>query len=64
MSESSDIFDLKLESTSLNMQNCQQSKNLDSCMKCEHMIGCEIRKEYVKAVYESMSKGQQGDFEF
>jgi len=46
------------------LQECQKNRQLDSCFKCELMFDCEIRKEYVKAVYESMSLGQGGGFEF
>ncbi len=43
---------------------CQNERNVDSCLKCEKIIGCEIRSDYVKKVYESMSKGEGGGFEF
>ena len=43
---------------------CQEERNVDSCLKCEKIIGCEIRSDYVKKVYESMSKGEGGGFEF
>ena len=43
---------------------CQKEHGVDSCMKCEKIIGCELRGEYVKKVYESMNKGQGGGFEF
>jgi len=31
---------------------------------CDKLFECALRDEYVKAVYESMSKGQGGGFEF
>ena len=43
---------------------CQKEHNVDSCMKCEKILGCEVRNDYVKKVYESMNKGQGGGFEF
>ncbi|WP_300366279.1 hypothetical protein [Hydrogenimonas sp.] len=43
---------------------CQNEQKVDSCMKCEKIIGCDIRSDYVKKVYESMSKGEGGGFEF
>jgi len=43
---------------------CQKEMELQSCLKCKKIIGCEIRNEYVKKVYESMNKGQGGGFEF
>ncbi len=46
------------------LQQCQQNKGYISCLKREQLIGCQVRQEYVKAVYESMSKGQHGDFDF
>ena len=47
-----------------NVQNCQTDKNQKSCFTCEKLFDCEIRKKYVKTVYESMSHGQSGGFEF
>ncbi len=46
------------------VQNCQKKMEVDSCMKCKKMFECQIRQNYVKAVYESMSLGQSGGFEF
>ncbi len=46
------------------LQKCQKDKNIDSCMKCKKTFECEIRKNYVNAVYESMSHGETGGFEF
>jgi len=46
------------------LQQCQKKMNVDSCMKCEKTFECEIRKDYVKSVYESMSHGETGGFEF
>ena len=43
---------------------CQKEMKVESCLKCAKIIGCEIRNEYVKKVYESMNKGQGGGFEF
>jgi len=43
---------------------CQKERNLTSCFPCEQVIGCQIRQEYVRAVYESMGKGSKGGFEF
>lgn len=47
-----------------NIQNCQNSKNKTSCFECESLFDCEIRKRYVKTVYDSMSHGESGGFEF
>jgi len=47
-----------------NLKDCQNSLENTSCFDCEKLFDCEIRKEYVNAVYSSMSKGQSGGFEF
>lgn len=59
-----DDFARLLEDKTALLQQCQQDKNQSSCLKCENLIGCEIRNAYVQAVYDSMSKGNQGDFDF
>lgn len=59
-----DSFMQNLQNKTMVLQQCQQSKGFSSCSMCEQLIGCGIRVEYVRAVYESMSKGQQGDFDF
>ncbi len=46
------------------LKACQQGKSLASCLKCEAILECEVRKQYVNAVYESMNKGAGGGFEF
>jgi len=46
------------------LQECQANKQLRSCLKCEDVIGCKVRDDYVKAVYQSMNKGESGGFEF
>ena len=46
------------------LQTCQKENNLQSCTPCEKFFDCEIRKQYVKAVYSSMNKGSGGGFEF
>lgn len=64
MNEILTIYQQDLSAKKELLQKCQQSKNIDSCMKCEKIFECETRKTYVKAVYESMAKGQGGGFEF
>lgn len=59
-----DLFEKNLSEKTAILQECQKDKELHSCSECESFIGCEVRNEYVKAVYESMSKGQQGNFDF
>ncbi len=46
------------------LKDCQKNLQLQSCFDCEKLFDCEIRKKYVDAVYNSMSKGQSGGFEF
>ena len=59
-----DEYELRLEQKLRELQECQQEQNLDSCMKCDNIFSCELRKSYVESVYESMRKGQDGGFEF
>lgn len=63
-SEVSDIFEQNLQEKKALLQACQKEKELFTCSDCEKMFECEIRKTYVKAVYESMAKGHGGGFEF
>ncbi len=59
-----DKYQKQLKEKTVQLKKCQKDNNVDSCLKCKKIIGCEIRKNYVDAVYESMSKGQGGGFEF
>jgi hypothetical protein len=63
MQESSP-FEERLNAMIAKVQQCQKENSLDSCMKCNKLIGCDLRKEYVQTTYESMSKGEIGGFEF
>ena len=58
------IFEERLDEAIIRLKACQQEKNAKSCSLCEFYIGCEIRHAYVQAVYDSMSKGETGGFEF
>ena len=62
--ESNDIYQEQLETQKQLLEECQHSKGLSSCLRCELINGCEIRDNYVKSVYASMNKGQDGGFEF
>ena len=58
-------FDLEL-CDALNLLNeCQMNtqKKL-SCIGCVNFFACNQRKDYVNKVYNSMSKGKSGNFEF
>ncbi|MDR1976169.1 MAG: hypothetical protein LBQ18_04190 [Campylobacteraceae bacterium] len=59
-----DIYKEKLKQESQKVLECRQKHEAKSCFECENLIGCESRKAYVQAVYESMSQGQSGGFEF
>ncbi len=63
-SEKKDKFEVYLEEMVQKLQKCQQDKGYKSCSLCESYFGCTLRDEYVKAVYNSMSKGDTGGFEF
>ncbi len=62
--QESNPFEERLSGMIAKVQQCQKDKDLDSCMKCDMLIGCDLRKEYVQTTYESMSKGEIGGFEF
>ena len=59
-----DQFEARLTQMIEEVKKCQQEKGCSSCMQCEQLIGCELRKQYVQVTYESMSKGEIGGFEF
>jgi len=55
------------------LKSCQSATNVSiehegeyhgSCMPCPKIIGCETRRLYVAAVYNSMGKGDTGGFDF
>jgi len=59
-----DEFELELDRQREILQACQSKKGLSSCFACEAMFECKTRKNYVDAVYSSMSKGDGGGFDF
>jgi hypothetical protein len=59
-----DIWDKALEVKLQELKTCQANHNVSDCFDCDKLLACELRREYVKAVYESMSKGSMGGFEF
>ncbi|MEA2091910.1 MAG: hypothetical protein U9O83_06065 [Campylobacterota bacterium] len=63
-SQELDKFELHLDEMIVKIQACQKNKNLTTCSICEFYIDCELRAEYIKSVYNSMSKGETGGFEF
>lgn len=59
-----DKFELHLEKMVIQLKECQTKNSLSSCSICKEFLNCELRDEYIKAVYNSMSKGDTGGFEF
>ena len=59
-----DQWELALEDQIKIIQKCQEDLKLTSCSKCDKILECITRKQYVRSVYESMSKGSGGGFEF
>ena len=59
-----DKFEIHLDEMILKLKDCQVQNNLNSCSDCEHYLDCELRNDYIKSVYNSMSKGETGGFEF
>lgn len=59
-----DKFELYLDEMIEKLHKCQKERLSASCSSCELYLDCELRSNYVKAVYNSMSKGDTGGFEF
>ena len=59
-----DVYEVKRDDEREKVEICQKDKGHNSCLVCPEVVGCIIRKKYVVAVYESMSKGVGGGFEF
>ena len=59
-----DKWQVTLDAEIIILKQCQINHNLDSCMKCEKLLNCDVRDKYIKVVYESMNKGSGGGFEF
>lgn len=64
MQTSNDVYEAKLQEAKHSLEECQSTKGLESCLKCPELIGCPTRTHYVRSVYDSMSKGQTGGFDF
>jgi len=63
-SQSLDKFEIYLDEMILKLQSCQKERAFESCSLCEEYLECKLRDEYIKSVYNSMSKGETGGFEF
>jgi len=59
-----DSFSQLLDSKIEDLKKCQDDKKLETCNECDKLLECSIRDEYVLAVYNNMSKGKSGGFEF
>jgi hypothetical protein len=59
-----DEWQLLLKDKKVELELCQKEHQVKSCMKCDKLLDCTLRDSYIKAVYDSMSKGQGGGFEF
>jgi len=59
-----DEWQIILEQEKTKLEACQKEQHLNSCMPCPKFLDCQVRDAYIKAVYDSMSKGQGGGFEF
>ena len=64
IAKSKDKFEQHLDEMLIKLQECQAQKALKSCSDCEHYLSCELRTDCIKSVYNSMSKGDTGGFEF
>jgi len=59
-----DEWQIALAQKKTELEACQVEHQVRSCMKCEKLLDCTLRDAYIKAVYDSMSKGAGGGFEF
>jgi len=59
-----DEWQIALVQKKSELESCQIQHQVNSCMKCEKLLDCTLRDSYIKAVYDSMSKGTGGGFEF
>ena len=59
-----DEWQISLINQKSTLEECQKNRHIKSCMNCEKLLECDIRDGYIKAVYDSMSKGEGGGFEF
>ena len=59
-----DEWQIALKQKKVELEACQTEQHINSCIKCEKLLVCTLRDNYIKAVYDSMSKGQSGGFEF
>lgn len=55
----------KLDANIKELKECQAKNSLNSCMNCDLFLKCDLRKDYVLSVYQSMNEDmKQGGFDF
>ena len=59
-----DEWQIILTQKKTELETCQGEQQVSSCLKCDKLLDCTVRDAYIKAVYDSMSKGAGGGFEF
>ncbi len=59
-----DEWQIALKQKRVELEACQAEHQVKSCLKCEKLLECDLRDSYIKSVYDSMSKGTGGGFEF
>ena len=59
-----DEWQIALQQKKSALETCQAEQQVKSCMQCDKILECEVREASIKAVYDSMSKGTGGGFEF
>lgn len=59
-----DRYEQRLEAMLQQLKACQEAQGVASCSACGKLLECELRRAYVGSVYDSMSKGETGGFEF
>ena len=57
-------YELALIEATARLKECQTDKDTNSCFKCLVGLDCSLRIDYVNKVYESLSKGKEGQFNF
>lgn len=46
------------------LKACQASNSLNSCLKCDLFFECGVRQNFVRANYERLNEGRNGEFDF
>ena len=58
-------YEFELEKALKEIKKCQNdTMKKQTCFGCAKFFSCQIRQDYVKKVYSSMSKDKAGNFEF